>query len=85
MDNGNDGTAMGRYWSEDADNYDGIVRSELKSFRASAWSAFFERRLNPASRVLDFGCGPGEPGPPFGGPGFLHQKSSVSPRVSRVL
>ena len=59
MDNGNDGTAMGRYWSEDADNYDGIVRAELKSFRASAWTAFFERRLNPASRVLDFGCGPG--------------------------
>lgn len=59
MDNGNDGTAMGRYWSEDADNYDGIVRAELRSFRASAWSAFFERRLNPASRVLDFGCGPG--------------------------
>lgn len=59
MDNGNDGTAMGRYWSEDADNYDGIVRSELNSFRASAWTAFFERRLNPASRVLDFGCGPG--------------------------
>lgn len=25
-----DNTSMGRYWSEDADNYDGIVRSERK-------------------------------------------------------
>jgi len=54
-----DNTSMGRYWSEDADNYDGIVRSELQSFRVSAWTALFESRLKPASRVLDFGCGPG--------------------------
>jgi SAM-dependent methyltransferase len=52
--------SISRYWSEDAENYDRIVRDEL----SGPFKALWQRRLSAmlparASDVLDFGCGPG--------------------------
>ena len=52
--------SISRYWSEDAENYDRIVRDEL----SGPFKAHWQRRLGAmlparASNVLDFGCGPG--------------------------
>ena len=52
--------SMARYWSQDAENYGGIIRKELASFRVKAWQNYLREKLPADTRkVLDLGCGPG--------------------------
>lgn len=55
-----DETLMARYWTEDAGNYDRVVKEELSGWQKGAWLDLF-RELVPAGAqdALDFGCGPG--------------------------
>lgn len=55
-----DETLMARYWTEDAGNYDRVVKGELSGWQKGAWLDLF-RELTPAGAkdALDFGCGPG--------------------------
>ena len=55
-----DKTLMARYWSEDAGNYDRVVKTELGSWQRQAWLELFQELLPENARdALDFGCGPG--------------------------
>lgn len=50
-----------RHWSAASENYSRIVRDELQSFRADAWTKLILKNApeRPCLDILDAGCGPG--------------------------
>ncbi|MDL2059787.1 class I SAM-dependent methyltransferase [Mesosutterella sp. AGMB02718] len=55
-----DQSLMARYWTEDSDNYEKVVRAELEGWQSLAWKRLLSELLPASARTaLDFGCGPG--------------------------
>ena len=52
---------MAEYWSQGSQNYDRIIRDELKSFRPEQWQKLIlgQAPKKDSLAVLDVGCGPG--------------------------
>lgn len=48
-------------WSNSSDNYDGLIRAELSSFRVERWQnrILFAAPEQEVLNILDTGCGPG--------------------------